>query len=56
MLQPGAYGAYPFVDFDLDYFGIVARQGALRTFPEGSSLFRVIAEQAAHRGDPCIGE
>jgi CubicO group peptidase (beta-lactamase class C family) len=25
----GAYGAYPFIDFDQDYFGIVAQQGPL---------------------------
>ncbi|MGC4119179.1 MAG: serine hydrolase domain-containing protein [Myxococcales bacterium] len=38
--SPGAYGAYPFIDFDHHYFGIVARQGELGTFPEGVQLFR----------------
>lgn len=40
--SPGAYGAYPFVDFDSGYFGILARQGGLRTYPEGVKLFRAV--------------
>lgn len=40
--SPGAYGAYPFIDFDDQYFGIVARQGGLRTYPEGVHLFRAV--------------
>jgi CubicO group peptidase (beta-lactamase class C family) len=39
---PGAYGAYPFWDISHGYFGIVARQGPLGTFPEG-----VIIERSA---------
>ncbi len=39
MSSPGAYGAYPFIDFEYGYYGIVARQGALGTFPEGVNLF-----------------
>ena len=38
--SPGAYGAYPFIDFEDKYYGILARQGALwdirkrdRSFP-----------------------
>ncbi len=37
--SPGAYGAYPFIDYQRDYFGILARQGALGTFDEGWSVF-----------------
>jgi len=33
--SPGAYGAYPFVNLPRDFFGIVARQGALGSFPQG---------------------
>jgi CubicO group peptidase (beta-lactamase class C family) len=40
--SPGAYGAYPFIDFDDQYFGILARQGGLRTYPEGVRLFRAV--------------
>jgi hypothetical protein len=40
--SPGAYGAYPFVDFDDQYFGIVARQGGLHTYPEGVHIFRSV--------------
>jgi CubicO group peptidase (beta-lactamase class C family) len=40
--SPGAYGAYPFIDFDDQYFGIVARQGGLKTYPEGVHLFRAV--------------
>jgi CubicO group peptidase (beta-lactamase class C family) len=29
--SPGAYGAYPFIDLEKQYFGIVAREGALGT-------------------------
>ncbi|HEY3450509.1 MAG TPA: serine hydrolase domain-containing protein [Myxococcales bacterium] len=43
--SPGAYGAYPFIDFDHGYFGIVARQGGLGTFPEGVHLFRAAEPQ-----------
>lgn len=38
----GAYGAYPFWDRSHDYFGIVARQGALGTFPNGIAIERTI--------------
>lgn len=38
--SPGAYGAYPFIDFDHRYFGIVARQGAYGTGYEGVNLLR----------------
>ena len=44
--SPGAYGAYPFIDFRNGYFGILARQGALGTFPNGVNLFRTIQDKA----------
>lgn len=39
---PGAYGAYPFWDRSKDYAGIVARQGALGTFPNGVAIERSV--------------
>ena len=44
--SPGAYGAYPFIDFDYNYFGILARQGRLGTFTEGFYLFKEIEDLA----------
>jgi CubicO group peptidase (beta-lactamase class C family) len=38
--SPGAYGAYPFIDFSAGYYGILARQGALGTFADGLQLYR----------------
>jgi CubicO group peptidase (beta-lactamase class C family) len=43
--SPGAYGAYPFWDLSKDYFGIVARQGALKTGPEGIAVERSVRPQ-----------
>lgn len=40
--SPGAYGAYPFWDRSHGYFGIVARQGALGTFPNGIAIERSV--------------
>lgn len=40
--SPGAYGAYPFWDRSKDYFGIVARQGTLGTFPNGIAIERSV--------------
>ena len=40
--SPGAYGAYPFWDRSKNYFGIVARQGALGTFPNGIAIERSV--------------
>jgi CubicO group peptidase (beta-lactamase class C family) len=51
--SPGAYGAYPFIDFDHGYVGILSRQGALGTFREGAAVFAVVAEQAARWADAC---
>ncbi|MFZ5471177.1 MAG: hypothetical protein ACOZIN_17280 [Myxococcota bacterium] len=44
--SPGAYGPYPFIDFDNQYFGILARQGSLGTYSEGARLFRTIEDTA----------
>ena len=45
--SPGAYGAYPFIDFDHGYVGIVARQSEnVGTFPEGVNIFRQIQDDA----------
>jgi len=45
--SPGAYGAYPFIDFDNQYFGILARKSeGTGTFPEGINLFRTIQNYA----------
>lgn len=54
--SPGAYGAYPFVDFDHHYFGILARQGKLGTFRDGDALFQTVAADAARWADICATE
>lgn len=51
--SPGAYGAYPFIDWDSKYLGILARQGKLGTFRDGDSLFQVVAEDAARWATAC---
>jgi CubicO group peptidase (beta-lactamase class C family) len=51
--SPGAYGAYPFIDWDRRYFGILARQGKLGTFRDGDSLFQTIAEDAGRWASLC---
>ena len=53
--SPGAYGAYPFIDFDHQYVGMLARQGGLGTFREGLALFDGIADDAARWADACTG-
>lgn len=45
MSSPGAYGAYPFWDREKDYFGILARQGALGTFDKGIATARAAQPQ-----------
>lgn len=37
--SPGAYGAYPFLNTEKGYFGLVARQGELGTFRNGYAVF-----------------
>lgn len=51
--SPGAYGAYPFIDWDRHYFGILARQGELGTFRDGDSLFQVAAEEISRWATVC---
>ncbi|HET7543100.1 MAG TPA: serine hydrolase domain-containing protein [Polyangiaceae bacterium] len=51
--SPGAYGAYPFIDFERHYMGILARQGELGTFRDGYALFSVIADEAARWASAC---
>ncbi len=43
--SPGAYGAYPFIDFENGYYGILARQGELGTFQEGIKLFESVSQK-----------
>jgi len=40
----GAYGAYPFIDYDDEYFGILAREGGLTTFDRGYRLFETMSD------------
>ena len=54
--SPGAYGAYPFIDFDHHYLGILARQGTLGTFRDGDALFQTVATDAARWADVCATE
>ena len=44
--SPGAYGAYPYWDRSKGYFGIVARQGTLGTFPNGVAIERAVRPRA----------
>jgi len=37
--SPGSYGAYPFIDYPSQVFGIIARQGDSRTFSNGYSVY-----------------
>ncbi len=41
--SPGAYGAYPFIDYKNKYYGILAREGALGTFKNGYVLFESVS-------------
>ena len=43
--SPGAYGAYPFIDYENKYYGIIARQGSLGTFPKGIELFESVSSK-----------
>ncbi len=51
--SPGAYGAYPFIDFDHHFVGLLARQGRLGTFREGQGVYQVVAADAARWADAC---
>ncbi len=37
--SPSAYGAYPFIDYEYSYYGIVAREGSLGSFTDGYAIF-----------------
>lgn len=41
--SPGAYGAYPFIDYKNRYYGILAREGSLGTFNKGYDFFERVA-------------
>ncbi len=43
--SPGAYGAYPFIDYEHQYYGILSRQGELNTFVKGYNLFASIESE-----------
>lgn len=43
----GSYGAYPFIDFEQQYFGLVARQGALATGHEGYQIWAEVESELA---------
>jgi CubicO group peptidase (beta-lactamase class C family) len=45
--SPGAYGAYPFIDFAGGYYGLLARQGDLGTFRDGLAVYRDLAPLAS---------
>ena len=42
--SPGSYGAYPFFNIGLQYFGILARQGELGTFHEGIAIVDAVRQ------------
>ena len=42
--SPGAYGAYPFIDREHGYFGILARQGILGSQAEGYRIFTEVED------------
>jgi CubicO group peptidase (beta-lactamase class C family) len=37
--SPGAFGAYPFINFEMGYYGVLSRKGKLGTFDKGYALF-----------------
>ncbi len=41
--SPGAYGAYPFIDYEHGYYGILAREGTLGSFDKGYDLFESVS-------------
>jgi len=53
--SPGAYGSYPFLDFDHHYVGVLARMGELGQGFEGVLLFRSAAEDIAKWADGACG-
>ena len=43
--SPGTYGAYPFIDFEHQYYGIIAREGDIGTAFEGYDTYQIIRDQ-----------
>jgi CubicO group peptidase (beta-lactamase class C family) len=44
--SPGIYGAYPFMNAEQHFFGIVARQGANETIAEGKAVYDAVTGPA----------
>ena len=42
--SPGAFGAYPFIDYEHGYYGILAREGRLGTFVNGYRIFEKVSD------------
>ena len=43
--SPGLYGAYPFIDYTHEYYGILARQGGFNTFEKGYEIFSSVDDK-----------
>jgi len=43
--SPGAYGAYPFIDYVNNYYGIIAREGEFGTFNQGYAVFTSVSSK-----------
>jgi len=43
--SPGAYGAYPFIDIENQYYGLVAREGELGSFDEGYAIWQSVEQK-----------
>jgi len=46
--SPGAYGAYPFIDYEHQYYGLIAREGELGSFDEGYAIWQSIQLKIEH--------
>ena len=42
--SPGAFGAYPFIDYEHEYYGILSREGRLGTFVNGYKIFEKVSK------------
>ena len=42
--SPGLYGAYPFVNPSLNFFGLLARQGAATSWPKGIAVIDAVRD------------
>lgn len=40
--SPGAFGAYPFIDHEHQYYGLITRQGDIGTSDEGYAIWQSI--------------